>query len=264
MSFDRPASLAIYSTSGYRQHFKIISVLCVFRKYIDQHSSYLSVTRSRDTNTVSEISLLQENKLFKLTQNPKEVHLIPSSQRTQIFEDISSLNLTSLNNNNDNESSNTYIIQISSQQQQKESHTTLRIQNTDDNHTKDETFNLGSHSTNQHIVILNIKKDAKQHILLDTTRNKTQFTVSTLSKLTSSFSTILLDDINFEVTRDESVRIDGWSTDRLPFFDASNGLSVEQSGMYVVPSNGFYYVTVGLKVKSPSQRYFYNFNVYNL
>lgn len=231
----------------------------LIRKNIDQHSSYLSVRRSRDDNTVNELSLQQENQLVKITPNPREVHLIPSSHRTQIFKDISSLNLSNLNNNN--ESSNTYIIQITSNH--KEGHKTLRIQNTVDNNTE-ETFNLESESTNQHIVILNIKKDNKQQIFLDSTQNNTQFTVSTLSKRTYSFSTVLLQDSNLRTTRGIPVRIDGWSADKLPFFDASNGLSVGQSGMYIVPSNGFYYVTVSLIVKNPSQRYYYNLIDYNL
>ena len=216
------------------------------RKSINEHSNYLSVTRSRDDKTVNRISLQQENQLVAMTTNSKEVHLIPS-QRTRIFKDISSLNLTSLNNNN--EFSNTYIIQLSGQQ--KEGKTTLRI---NENNRKEETFNLGSDSTNQRILILGIKNGSKQHIFLDSTQNKTQFTVSTLSKQPSSFSTILLENITLQVAQGIPVRVDGWSADRLPFFDASDGLSVDQSGMYVVPSNGFYYVTLSLIVKNPPQR----------
>ena len=216
------------------------------RKSINEHSNYLSVTRSLDDKTVNRISLQQENQLVAMTTNSKEVHLIPS-QRTRIFKDISSLNLTSLNNNN--EFSNTYIIQLSGQQ--KEGKTTLRI---NENNRKEETFNLGSDSTNQRILILGIKNGSKQHIFLDSTQNKTQFTVSTLSKRPSSFSTILLENITLQVAQGIPVRVDGWSADRLPFFDASDGLSVDQSGMYVVPSNGFYYVTLSLIVKNPPQR----------
>lgn len=207
--------------------------------------------RSRDDNTANELSLKQENQLVAMTTNPRrEVHLIPFSQKTLNFKDINSLNPTSLNKNN--ETSITYIIQITSQQQ-KEGHAKLRTINTVGNHIEEETFNLGSNSTNQYIIILNINK--KQQIFLDSTQNKTQFTVSTLSKLTSSFSTVLREDVYLQPARNLPVRIDGWSADKLPFYDASSGLSIGQSGMYIAPSNGFYYITVNLIVKKLSQRY---------
>ena len=213
---------------------------------MDRHLSYMSVTQSSvNGDKVRDVLMQPKSQLSTMVQYPKEAHLIPS-HRTQIFNNISSLHLENINNNT---SSDIFFVQISNPHSNVR--TELRIRNTNDKTM--ETYNLGDQSSNL-IIILTSKND-NQEIILDTKHNQSAFTVSTLSKSTSSFSAILSQTVDLKVTRNGFARIDGWKSNKSPFFDTSHGLSVGRGGMYVVPSNGFYFVAVSLVLEKPFQRY---------
>ena len=227
-----------------------------FRKDIDKHSGYLTVVGDQQKQGERELILHQENHLFNdMVAKPKKTYMIPS-RRTQTFKNISSLHLKynllnfDLNNTFNNNNSSIFFIQISEPTQSthnKQQQKILRVQNKVD--TKSEIYKLGQSA----LLLIQLDGNDQQEIFLDTNNDQTQFTISSLQSQTpSSFSAVLSESVHLKVNGSDSTRIDGWFVDTPPFFDASYGLMGGGGGIYVVPTNGFYFVSLNLMlVKSP-------------
>lgn len=101
------------------------------------------------------------------------------------------------------------------------------------------------HVGQQNIQLFCLKND-EQVLFTQGLRNMTSSYVKMDSSI-EAFSTILDKSQNIDLINNKPERINGWKTRNIPFFDRSQGYR-EGSGMYVVPANGFYLLTLRLSV----------------
>ena len=201
--------------------------------------TYLSVIRYSNQTT---LQLSQKNNLFhdskQLANNNKhlEAHLLHAEHRLSTSAFTSKL--VQLGNYTEGE---IILVDISD----KSSNVEMFIKNTNESVV---VFNMGK------LNLLLIHPDPKQNVWLKTsTGNATMKTLRLSSSSLPSFSAVFNQTINFTLTDNQYARLDGWTTKINPFFDNSQGYQ-EGSGMYVVPSNGFYLVDISVLSDSSKKR----------